>query len=234
MSRRMLWPSVAIGVASLSPAEAKERGNAKSKASETAAALREELTIERRELSPGGCTLKAKPGSKVAIEHTGYIHSVPDEFHDDDLVGKLIDRNIEGEPLRVNLRSGKLIRGLDLALEGMCKGEQFSVIMPPHLAFDDPTMKFNWGDNGKNRPCPQGASLRYEVNVVDIEGGEVVPREDFRVYHQFGLVILMVLAVSLFTFFRYRNKGLKSKSRQAAASAAKQQQHQQKKARKRA
>merc|ERR1719436_570352 len=81
-----------------------------------------------------------------------------------------MDENPKGEFLKFKLRTKSIISGMDLAIQGMCAGEKVSVIIPPHLSFDDPEMQFRWSQE-KPRPVPKGTILRYEIRLESIEGG---------------------------------------------------------------
>jgi FKBP-type peptidyl-prolyl cis-trans isomerase len=55
---------------------------------------------------------------------------------------------------------GKVIPGLDQGLLGLCKGSKAHIVIPPHLAY---------GDSGvPNSNVPGGATLRYDVEILDI------------------------------------------------------------------
>ena len=56
---------------------------------------------------------------------------------------------------------GKVIPGLDQGLVGLCKGSKAHIVIPPRLAY---------GDSGvPNSNVPGGATLRYDVEIVDIK-----------------------------------------------------------------
>jgi len=114
------------------------------------------------------CTARATPGSIASILHKGFIHRVPKNA-DPGWNGKQIDANNEGEPLKFMVKQKQILRGMDIAIDGMCVGEKVTVIIPPKLAFDDSEMDFKW-QNGR-RPAPEGATLRYEIELVAVEAG---------------------------------------------------------------
>ena len=41
------------------------------------------------------------------------------------------------------IRPGEVIRGMLHAVEGMCVGEELSVVVPPHMAYDDPSLSMD-------------------------------------------------------------------------------------------
>ena len=49
--------------------------------------------------------------------------------------GKVIESTAGGEPLRMTVGGGKVMRGLEEALEGMSQGESRRVTVPPHKAY---------------------------------------------------------------------------------------------------
>lgn len=127
-------------------------------------ALRSELEIEY--LARGfHCPRPAAPGSDISIVHKGFIHQVK-KGEVESWVGKQIDGSIPGQPLNFTVRSQHVLRGMDYAVEGLCIGDRISVVMPPHLAFDDPLVEFEWERQGEQRPAPQGSTVRYEITVV--------------------------------------------------------------------
>lgn len=114
------------------------------------------------------CSQRAQAGDQVAIAHKGYVYEVAQGQDARVWNGKQIDANPEGEFLNFTLRSRQILRGMDLAIEGMCEGEKIAVVIPPHLAYDDPTM-FVWSGDRK-RPAPPGSFVRYEISLVMLKG----------------------------------------------------------------
>lgn len=135
-------------------------------------ATRNDVQVQTIEEAPS-CPRKIGRGDTVMIEHKGFIEAVPDGFPDPDRwVGKQIDGNPDGEGLRIAVRSGHIIRGMDAAIDGMCEGETVSVVIPPQFAYDDPSMPFKWNQPGadqKGRPAPPGSTVRYEIKVTKVE-----------------------------------------------------------------
>ena len=54
-----------------------------------------------------------------------------------------------------------MIQGWDVGLIGLCKGAKAILIIPPELGY---------GDRGAGGAIPGGATLRFDVEVVDIAG----------------------------------------------------------------
>jgi peptidylprolyl isomerase len=68
--------------------------------------------------------MKVKKGDIVKIEYTG-------TFED----GREFDSNVGKEPLEVEVGVGRVIKGFDQALEGMEKGEEKTMTIPPEEAY---------------------------------------------------------------------------------------------------
>jgi hypothetical protein len=124
-------------------------------------AIAEEEVFVDKITNVAECTPKAAVamGDFVGIEHTGF---------DED--GNKVDGNINGEPLMVHVGAGQILAGMEQALVGMCRGEQVSATIPPHLAYDDPSKQF------QRKPVPDGTTVRYEIKVVSIAAGGPLPK----------------------------------------------------------
>lgn len=69
------------------------------------------------------------------------------------------DRN---EPFSFQLGVGQVIKGWDQGLIGVCPGEKRTLHIPPELGY---------GDHGAGEKIPPGASLKFEVECLDIKDG---------------------------------------------------------------
>eukprot|EP01065_Artemidia_motanka_P014901 TRINITY_DN18764_c0_g1_i1.p2 TRINITY_DN18764_c0_g1~~TRINITY_DN18764_c0_g1_i1.p2 ORF type:complete len:236 (+),score=85.73 TRINITY_DN18764_c0_g1_i1:84-710(+) len=104
---------------------------------------------------PSDCVYRAAEGDTVSILHKGYISGGPQD-------GAQMDSNIGDDPLPVKIGKRNVLKGMEIAMEGMCEGETREVTIPPHLAFDEPG-KF------KKKPVPSGTTVRYEIYAQSIK-----------------------------------------------------------------
>lgn len=68
--------------------------------------------------------MKAKKGDKVKVEYTGKLKD-----------GTVFDRSKTGEPIEFVVGEGKIIPGIERAVEGMGEGERKTVTVPPGEAY---------------------------------------------------------------------------------------------------
>ncbi|CAD6191682.1 unnamed protein product [Caenorhabditis auriculariae] len=74
--------------------------------------------------------------------------------------GKVVGSNFGQKPFSFVLGRGEVIRGMDIAMEGMCAGEQRKVVIPPEEGF---------GDNGRDSDnINQGETLYYFVELKSL------------------------------------------------------------------
>ena len=75
--------------------------------------------------------------------------------------GTKFDSSLDrGEPLEFTLGQGQVIAGWDQGLLNMCPGARRQLIIPPRLAY---------GDRGVGDVIPPGATLIFDVELVDIK-----------------------------------------------------------------
>jgi len=156
-----------------------------------------DLQIELLETANGSKDCKeknrAKLGNRVLVDHVGFVHEVPNatEQAAADWRGRAVSKNDEGKPVQFLLRPGDIIRGLLFAIEGMCVGEKISVIVPPLMAYDDPTMLFNWQLANRSRPAPEGSFIRFEVKLLKVTEAAGMGRSPLLVVLISGTILVL-------------------------------------------
>jgi len=88
-----------------------------------------------------------KAGDAVSVHYTGWLA-------DGTKFDSSRDRN---DPISLELGTGRVIRGWDLGLEGMKKGEKRLLLIPPNLGY---------GSSGAG-PIPPDATLVFAVEIVE-------------------------------------------------------------------
>lgn len=93
----------------------------------------------------------ARPGQRVTVHYTGKVAAT----------GKQFDSSRDrGEPFSFTLGAGEVIRGWDLGVAGMKKGERRILIIPPTLGY---------GREGAGADIPGGATLWFDVELLDAQ-----------------------------------------------------------------
>lgn len=176
---------------------------------------------------PESCDSPAKEGDVVGIFHVGYVHNIPRgkavgrfaQVYE----GQLMDQNIAGEPLKIRLGTQSTLRGMDWAIQGMCKGQKISVVIPPELAFNDPKLK----GNAEKLPVPRSATVRYEIELAEIYfQSDETPSELPEIPETAGsnskwILSLVLLGVVYESFSYFVTRGPKSSSGRGAAKERK-------------
>ncbi|KAI7874472.1 hypothetical protein K492DRAFT_41297 [Lichtheimia hyalospora FSU 10163] len=99
------------------------------------------------------CQIRSRDGDKLSMHYTGTLFDTGEKFDSS------IDRN---QPLQFTLGVGQVIKGWDQGLKNMCIGEKRRLVIPPELGY---------GDRGAGSAIPGGATLVFEVELVDIKQG---------------------------------------------------------------
>ncbi|ANB03244.1 FKBP-type peptidyl-prolyl cis-trans isomerase [Ectothiorhodospira sp. BSL-9] len=101
--------------------------------------------------------IEAGEGDRAQMHHTLHVHYTG-WLEDGTRFDSSHDR---GEPLRLVLGQGQVIPGWEMGLEGMKEGGKRELVIPPHLAY---------GSRGAGGVIPPDATLRFEVELVRMEG----------------------------------------------------------------
>lgn len=103
-----------------------------------------------RKIVKPGTGRPAKVGDVVSIKYKGRT-----------ITGKVFDDN-GGKPVQFKLGSGVLtVPGLDLAVQGMKKGETLEATIPPALGYGPAAMR-------PGSKLPQNAILKFEITLVSL------------------------------------------------------------------
>lgn len=98
----------------------------------------------------------AMAGDEISVHYTGWLH---DQNAPDKRGAKFDSSRDRGEPLVFRLGTGRVIRGWDDGIEGMQRGGKRELWIPSGLGY---------GASGAGKVIPPGASLVFEVELLDI------------------------------------------------------------------
>lgn len=98
----------------------------------------------------------AAVGDEVSVHYTGWLY---DEHAPDKRGEKFDSSHDRGQPFVFPLGAGRVIRGWDEGVVGMQRGGTRELHIPAWLGY---------GANGAGRAIPPGASLVFEVELLDI------------------------------------------------------------------
>jgi FK506-binding protein 14 len=105
---------------------------------------------------PEDCDRLTKLGDHMWMHYTGTI----DESSATGEPGAQFDSSIDrGTPFDFAIGKGMVIRGWDEGLLDMCVGEKRTLVIPPGKAY---------GDGGAGSMIPGGATLKFEVELLNI------------------------------------------------------------------
>ena len=98
----------------------------------------------------------AASGDEVSVHYTGWLY---DENAPDKRGAKFDSSRDRGQPFVFPLGAGRVIRGWDEGVAGMQRGETRELHVPAFLGY---------GTDGAGKLIPPGASLVFEVELLDI------------------------------------------------------------------
>ncbi|KAF8520282.1 hypothetical protein BU17DRAFT_89288 [Hysterangium stoloniferum] len=98
---------------------------------------------------PSACPIKSEKGDQLSMHYTGSL-----------VDGTKFDSSLDrGQPFNFRLGAGQVIKGWDQGLQNMCIGEKRKLRIPSSLGY---------GDRGSPPTIPGGATLVFDVELVDI------------------------------------------------------------------
>jgi FK506-binding protein 14 len=98
---------------------------------------------------PDVCNTKSKNGDTLTMHYKGTLQD-----------GTTFDSSYDrDQPFTFQLGVGQVIKGWDQGLKDMCVGEKRKLVIPPQLAY---------GDRGAGNVIPPGATLTFEVDMINI------------------------------------------------------------------
>lgn len=106
------------------------------------------------QFKPESCDKSAKNGDLLTMHYTG-------KLEDGTKFDSSLDRN---EPFKFQIGVGQVIKGWEEGVLGMCVGEKRQLIVPPELGY---------GDQGAGDLIPGGATLYFDIELLDTEEGPV-------------------------------------------------------------
>lgn len=98
----------------------------------------------------------AATGDEVSVHYTGWLY---DQNAPDQRGAKFDSSHDRGQPFVFELGAGRVIRGWDEGVTGMQPGGTRVLQIPAWLGY---------GERGAGRTIPPGASLVFEVNLLEI------------------------------------------------------------------
>lgn len=98
----------------------------------------------------------AAAGDEISVHYTGWLY---DQNAPDKRGAKFDSSRDRGQPFVFKLGTGRVIRGWDEGIEGMRPGGRRELHIPAFLGY---------GADGAGNVIPPGASLVFEVELLDI------------------------------------------------------------------
>jgi len=104
-----------------------------------------------------GSGAEAKPGMDVQVNYTGWLYDQQAKDHR----GAKFDSSLDhGAPFSFPLGQGRVIKGWDEGVAGMRVGGKRILLIPAALGY---------GERGAGRAIPPGASLVFEVELLQVD-----------------------------------------------------------------
>lgn len=104
---------------------------------------------------------KAQEGDKVTVHYGGFLQD-----------GKKFDSSFDrAQPFTFTMGVGQVIPGWDQGLLGVCSGEERHLVVPAPLAY---------GDRGAGDVIPPGATLLFDIVIVDVERANNKQEEELK------------------------------------------------------
>jgi FKBP-type peptidyl-prolyl cis-trans isomerase FkpA len=99
----------------------------------------------------------ASPGQMVVVHYTGWLYEPGEPENKGDKFDSSLDRN---DPFVFPLGAGRVIQGWDQGFAGMQVGGKRTLIIPADMGY---------GDQGAGAAIPPGATLLFEVELLDVQ-----------------------------------------------------------------
>jgi FKBP-type peptidyl-prolyl cis-trans isomerase len=99
----------------------------------------------------------AQPGQEVIVHYTGWLYEPAAAESKGTQFDSSVDR---GDPFVFPLGAGRVIKGWDEGVAGMKVGGKRTLIIPASMAY---------GDRGAGADIPPGATLLFDVELLDIQ-----------------------------------------------------------------
>jgi len=104
---------------------------------------------------------QAQEGDKVTVHYGGFLQD-----------GKKFDSSFDrAQPFTFTMGVGQVIPGWDQGLLGVCAGEERHLVVPAPLAY---------GDRGAGDVIPPGATLLFDIVIVDVERADTRQEEELK------------------------------------------------------
>mmetsp|Transcript_3284 Transcript_3284/g.3635 ORF Transcript_3284/g.3635 Transcript_3284/m.3635 type:complete len:214 (+) Transcript_3284:51-692(+) len=127
-----------------------------------------ELKVDQYE-GPTECEddKRVKKGDHVKMHYTGTI----DESSETGEKGKKFDSSRDrNQPFDTAIGVGQVIKGWDEGVSGLCVGAKAKMVIPPEMGY---------GEQGAGGDIPGGATLNFDVEVIEIMEGAPPPPNFF-------------------------------------------------------